>query len=63
MLEFVDQSRRVLTILFFFYFSAAHCVTDNSGKKVATEEVLIAVGKYYNKYKDPRDTQDQYSKV
>ncbi|XP_018580229.1 modular serine protease [Anoplophora glabripennis] len=43
--------------------TAAHCVTNQKAQKLPNEEILVGVGKYYNKYKDPRDTQAQYSKV
>lgn len=44
--------------------TAAHCVTyEDVGDVVPSEEVKIAVGKYYNEYKDPKDTQAQYSDI
>ncbi|KAJ8959547.1 hypothetical protein NQ314_006284 [Rhamnusium bicolor] len=43
--------------------TAAHCVTIQNGKLVPKENIIVGVGKYYNKYRDPRDTQSQYSKI
>ncbi|XP_056630656.1 modular serine protease-like [Diorhabda sublineata] len=45
--------------------TAAHCVTyeDSKGAVVDKDILRIAVGKYYNKFMDPRDTQAQYSSI
>lgn len=42
---------------------AAHCVAEENGQPVPKETVKVAVGKYYNKYMDERDTEAQYSDV
>ncbi|CAG9857725.1 unnamed protein product [Phyllotreta striolata] len=46
-----------------FILTAAHCVTDTSGQVIDKATVQIAVGKYYNSYRDPRDNQSQYSNI
>ncbi|KAJ8952895.1 hypothetical protein NQ318_006512, partial [Aromia moschata] len=43
--------------------TAAHCVTNNQGVNLAEDNIRIAVGKYYNKYNDIRDTEAQYSEI
>ncbi|XP_018569614.1 uncharacterized protein LOC108909693 [Anoplophora glabripennis] len=43
--------------------TAAHCVTNDFGDKLRPEEFMVGAGKYYNKFRDPRDVQVQYSEV
>ncbi|XP_018569610.1 uncharacterized protein LOC108909691 [Anoplophora glabripennis] len=43
--------------------TAAHCVTNDFGDKLRPEEFTVGAGKYYNKFRDPRDVRVQYSEV
>lgn len=61
---FICIPRAILdSVLISYYFSAAHCVTRDTGEALPKDDIIVAVGKYYNKYKDPRDSQAQYSNV
>ncbi|CAH1099889.1 unnamed protein product [Psylliodes chrysocephalus] len=43
--------------------TAAECVSNENGEVLPSEEFKIAVGKYYNDYNDPKDTQAQFSDI
>ncbi|KAJ8955115.1 hypothetical protein NQ318_009008 [Aromia moschata] len=43
--------------------TAAHCVTNNYGEIYAPENYIVAAGKLYNKFEDPRDPRPQYLQV
>jgi hypothetical protein len=47
-----------------YIFLAARCVVDLRGEMVPKSEFIVAVGKYYLNYSDPRDVhQAQFSQV
>ncbi|XP_063925673.1 modular serine protease-like [Zophobas morio] len=43
--------------------TAAHCVTNENAEPLPEGDYFVAVGKYYNKYDDKRDTKAQFSKL
>ncbi|XP_068900932.1 uncharacterized protein [Tenebrio molitor] len=43
--------------------TAAHCITDVYGKMLPKENYLVAVGKHYRKYDDPRDSNHSQTSV
>ncbi|XP_063925821.1 modular serine protease-like [Zophobas morio] len=43
--------------------TAAHCVTDQYAELLSKENYFVAVGKYYNKHDDKRDTEAQFSEL
>ncbi|KAJ8920430.1 hypothetical protein NQ315_005298 [Exocentrus adspersus] len=44
--------------------TAAHCVANDKGELIVPQDnIVVAVGKYFNKYKDARDTEAQYSNL
>jgi secreted trypsin-like serine protease len=43
--------------------TAAHCITDVYGKMLNKEDYLVAVGKHYRKYDDPRDSNHSQTSV
>ncbi|KAJ8955190.1 hypothetical protein NQ318_009086, partial [Aromia moschata] len=43
--------------------TAAHCVTNTYGDSLDPSIHLVAAGKLYNKYQDPRDPKPQYTEV
>jgi hypothetical protein len=47
----------------YIYLLAAHCITDVYGKMLNKEDYLVAVGKHYRKYDDPRDSNHSQTSV